>query len=139
MNSVAILGTMTRDVELKYLPSSAAVAKFSIAVNQDYKKDGQKVEKTSFFEVVSYGKQAEIINQYFGRGSRILINGELEQQTWEKDGQKQSKVIIKLEKFYFVDKKSSDDRYNTSYKEPQRQKQEEPTIDYDDLADSIPF
>lgn len=141
MNSIIIMGTMTRDVELKYLPSGSAIGKFSIAVNQNYVKDGQKVEKSSFFEVTAFGKQAETINQYFNKGSRILINGELDHQTWEKDGQKQSKVIIKLDKFYFVDKKSDSGSQKTvNYEQQKRQtqpKQEVPTIDFDD--DSLPF
>ena len=107
MNSVNIIGTMTRDLELKYLPSGVAVGSFAIAVNQDYKKqDGTKVEKTSFFDVKVIGKQSEIINQYFSKGSRIGITGELEQETWkDNQGQNKSRVIIKLDQFSFIDKK----------------------------------
>ena len=68
MNSVNIIGTMVRSVELRYLPSGVAIGSFAIAVNQDYKKqDGTKVEKTSFFDVKIIGKQSEIISQYFSK------------------------------------------------------------------------
>src|SRR5574344_1163809 len=112
MNSVNIIGTMTRNIELKYLPSGTAIGGLSIAVNQDYKnQQGQNVEKTSFFEVKVIGKQAKTINTYFHKGSRIGISGSLEQESWTtNDGQNRSKVIIKLESFSFIDKKSNDNQ-----------------------------
>ena len=143
MNSINIIGTMTRDLELKYLPSGVAVGSFAIAVNQDYKdKQGQKVEKTSFFDVKVIGKQSEIINQYFSKGSRIGITGSLEQETWkDNQGQNKSRVIIKLEQFSFIDKKSNDNQGQRSqsqsnYQPKQQHQQEVPEIDLDD---EVPF
>lgn len=145
MNNVNIIGTMTRDLELKYLPSGVAVGSFAIAVNQDYKKqDGTKVEKTSFFDVKVIGRQSEIINQYFSKGSRIGITGELEQETWQDNqGQNRSKVVIKLEQFSFIDKKSNDNQGQRSqtqnnYQPKQQHQQDIPEIDLDDNS-SIPF
>lgn len=136
MNSVNIIGTMTRDVEIKYLTTGTAIGSFAIAVNQDYKdKNGQKVEKTSFFDVKAIGKQAETINQYFHKGSRIGISGSLEQETWSaQDGTNRSRVIIKLEGFSFIDKKSTTER-----QEPKivYQAKEVPDIDLED--DQVPF
>lgn len=136
MNSVNIIGTMTRDVEIKYLTTGTAIGSFAIAVNQDYKdKNGQKVEKTSFFDVKAIGKQAETINQYFHKGSRIGISGSLEQETWSaQDGTNKSRVIIKLEGFSFIDKKSTTER-----QEPKivYQAKEVPDIDLED--DQVPF
>ena len=142
MNSVNIIGTMTRGIELKYLPSGVAVGSFAIAVNQDYKKqDGTKVEKTSFFDVKVIGKQSEIINQYFSKGSRIGITGELEQETWQDNqGQNKSRVVIKLEQFSFIDKKSNDNqgqRSQTQNNYQPKQQQEIPEINLDD--ESVPF
>ena len=142
MNSVNIIGTMTRDVELKYLPSGTPIGSFAIAVNQDYKdKQGQKIEKTSFFDVKVVGKQSETINQYFHKGSRIAVTGSLEQETWTaQDGTNRSRVIIKLENFSFIDKKQ-DNQGQSNYQQQQRQqptKRNEyvPEIDVDD---EIPF
>lgn len=136
MNSVNIIGTMTRDVEIKYLTTGTAIGSFAIAVNQDYKdKNGQKVEKTSFFDVKAIGKQAETINQYFHKASRIGISGSLEQETWSaQDGTNRSRVIIKLEGFSFIDKKSTTER-----QEPKivYQAKEVPDIDLED--DQVPF
>lgn len=145
MNNINIIGTMVRDLELKYLPSGTAVGSFAIAVNQDYKNQaGQKVEKTSFFDVKVVGKQAETINQYFHKGSRIGITGSLEQETWSaQDGTNRSRVIIKLENFSFIDRKS--DNQNSQGQNNQKQQRQQPTqrneyvpeFDVDD--ESIPF
>ena len=145
MNNVSIIGIMTRDLELKYLPSGTPVGSFAIAVNQDYKKqDGTKVEKTSFFDIKVIGKQSEIINQYFSKGSRIGITGELEQETWQDNqGQNKSRVVIKLEQFSFIDRKSNDNQgQNQSQGNYQKQENklltnEIPEIDLDD--ESVPF
>lgn len=127
MNQVNIIGTMTRDITLKYLPSGLAVGEFAIAVNQDYKKqDGTKVEKTSFFDITVMGKQSETINSFFGKGSRIGITGELEQQSWQsQDGSNRSKVIIKLQSFTFIDRKSDNNAngQNAPQQQPQVQYQ----------------
>ena len=108
MNSINIIGTMVRDQENKFLPSGSQVGSFAIAVNQDYLKDGVKVEKVSFFDVKTFGKNTENISKFFHKGSRIGINGELEQEQWtdQQSGQKRSRVIIKLSKFTFIDRKS---------------------------------
>lgn len=145
MNNINIIGTMVRDLELKYLPSGTAVGSFAIAVNQDYKNQaGQKVEKTSFFDVKVVGKQSETINQYFHKGSRIGITGSLEQETWSaQDGTNRSRVIIKLENFSFIDRKS--DNQNSQGQNNQKQQRQQPTqrneyvpeFDVDD--ESIPF
>jgi len=107
MNNVNIIGTITRDIEIKYLPSGSALANFSVAINQDYKdKNGQKVQKTTFVECKSFGKQSEVINQYFHKGSRIAIQGELDQESWKtQDGKNRSKLTVKVDKFDFIDKK----------------------------------
>jgi single-strand DNA-binding protein len=155
MNTVNIIGTITRDIELKYIPSGSAIANFSIAVNQDYKKqDGTKVEKTSFFDISVFGKQAEVINQYFHKGSRIGIQGELEQQVWQdtQTQQNRSKVIIKLQKFDFIDRKTDNQQapqqqqgyqngsYNQQPVQPQYQVpiQQQPQMSVNN-NDEIPF
>ena len=121
MNNVNLIGTIGKDIELKYLPSGSAVASFSIAINQDYMKDGQKVKKTSWIDCSVFGKRAETINQYFNKGSRIGITGELDQQTWtDNQGQNKSKIIVKVNSFDFIDKKSDNHQpqgqnYNQPY------------------------
>ena len=94
------VGRLTRDCELKQA-GDLTICKFSIACNDNRKKD-----KTHFFDCVSFGKQGEIINQYFGKGSRIYVFGFLNQDSWkDKEGKTQSRVVLKLDGFEFVDSK----------------------------------
>ena len=145
MNKVHILGTITKDIEIKYSQSGSAIANFGIAYNDSWKdQQGQKKEKAHFFDVSVFGKQAETINQYFNKGSRILIEGSLDFQSWEKDGQKHSRVGIKMSGFSFIDRKSDapqqgqqqNNQYNPqqsmantqapSYQQPQQQQSYNP-------------
>ncbi len=121
MNKVQILGTITRDIDLKYTQSGSAIANFGIAYNDKWKdQQGNVKEKAHFFDVSVFGKQAETVNQYFNKGSRILIDGSLDFQSWEKDGQKNSKVSIKMNGFSFIDRKSDDSNQN-NYNQGQNQ------------------
>jgi len=107
MNKLQLLATITKDIELKYAQSGTCIASFSVAYNSKYKdQSGQYIEKASFFDVTAFGKTAENLQKFFHRGSRILIDGELDYQSWEKDGQKRSKIGIKLHSFDFIDRKS---------------------------------
>tara|TARA_R110000851_G_scaffold213973_1_gene366591 strand:- start:24 stop:449 length:426 start_codon:yes stop_codon:yes gene_type:complete len=141
MNNISIIGRIGKEIELKFLPSGSAIANFSIAINQDYKKqDGTKVEKTSWFDITAFGKTAENVNQFFHKGSMIGISGELEQQTWTaQDGTNKSKVIIKLQSFTFIDKKQDNQQTQQQqpYTTPQQQQNNIPIIDVD--SEEIPF
>ena len=107
MNKLQILGTITRDIELKYSQNGSAIANFGVAYNDKWKdQSGELKEKAHFFDVSVFGKQAETINSFFQKGSRILIDGSLDFQSWEKEGQKHSKVSIKMNGFSFIDRKS---------------------------------
>ena len=108
MNSVHILGTITRDPELKYTASGTAILSFGIAYNERRKQqDGSYQDHAHFFDVTAFGRRAENINQYFRKGSRILIDGSLDYQQWTaNDGSKRSRVGIKLEGFDFIDRKN---------------------------------
>ena len=112
MNTVQILGTMTRDTEIRYSQSGTAIASFGIAYNEKRKDaSGQYQDVTHFFDVTAFGRSAENINQYFKKGSRILIQGSLDFQSWTaQDGSKRSKVGIKLNQFDFIDRKDSNNQ-----------------------------
>lgn len=94
-NRVILMGNLTRDIELRYLPSGTAVSEFSIAVNDRRKtSDGQWVDDPSFFDIVLYGRTAEVASEFLSKGSPVLIEGRLKQDTWEKEGQKRSRVKV---------------------------------------------
>lgn len=105
-NKVILVGNLTRDIELRYLQSGMAVADASIAVN-DRKKSGEEwVEETSFIDLTIWGKTAELAAEYTSKGSSILVEGRLKQETWENtDGQKRSKIKVVVEKLQFLGRK----------------------------------
>ena len=94
INHVTIVGRLTRDAEISYLPSGAAVAKISIAVNRSRKNGDQWVEEVSYFDSAIFGKTAENLKPYLSKGKQIGLEGHLKQDRWEKDGQKFSRVSI---------------------------------------------
>jgi len=95
-NSVSIVGNLTREPELRYTPSGAAVAKFGVAVNRSYNnRSGEKVEQTDFFDVTAWRELAENIAESLTVGSRVIVTGRLQQDRWENDsGEKRSKIFI---------------------------------------------
>jgi single-strand DNA-binding protein len=103
-NKVILMGNLTRDPELRYLPSNLAVCEFGLAVDRRWRdKDGNMKEEVCFVDVNAFGKQAETINQYMAKGRSILIEGHLRLDTWTgQDGQKRSKHKVTIETFQFV-------------------------------------
>jgi single-strand DNA-binding protein len=94
LNQVTLIGRLTRDSELKYTAGGVAVCKFSIAVNRSRKVNDRWEDEANFFDVVLFGKQGEVLNQYLLKGKQVGIDGELRQERWEKDGQNRSRVEI---------------------------------------------
>lgn len=93
MNSIVLIGRLTRDAEMKYTNSGTAISNFSLAVDKSYKKGEQK--EVNFFDIVLWGKVAESLNQYLTKGKQIAVQGELDQQRWQSsEGQNRSKIII---------------------------------------------
>lgn len=104
-NKVLLMGNITRDIELKQTSSNQAVATIGLAVNRRYKtKDGEDREDTTFVDCEAWGRTAEVIHQYFGKGKPIFIEGRLKLDQWEdKEGKKQSKLRVVIEGFEFVE------------------------------------
>ena len=98
-NKAIIIGNLTRDPEVRALPSGVTVATIGVATNRIWKdKNGVRQEDTQFHNVVAFGRQAEIINQYLKKGSSILVEGRLQTQSWDApDGSKRYKTEIVTE------------------------------------------
>ena len=95
LNKVIIIGNLTRDPELKALPSGTQVTNIGVATNRVWKdKDGNKQESTEFHNVVIFGRQAETTAQYLKKGSSVLIEGRLQTRSWESDGVKKYRTEI---------------------------------------------
>jgi len=102
LNKAMIYGNLTRDPEMKSLPSGIQVASFSIATNRVYNdKDGKKQEQVDYHNVVFFGKQAETISKYLKKGSGVYIEGRLQTRSWDKDGVKQYRAEIIGDRFQF--------------------------------------
>lgn len=102
-NKVVLMGNLTRDPELRAIPSGQNVCSFSLAVNRSWKNAaGEQQEAVDYIDCNIWGKPAEIINQYMKKGSGILVSGRLQQRSWEQEGQKRSKVEVVVEDFNFV-------------------------------------
>lgn len=93
-NLVVLMGNLTRDPELKYIPSGTAVCEVTLAVNDRVKRGGDYVDEATFVEVTFFGRTAEVCCEYCSKGSSILIDGRLKLDQWEKDGQKRSKLRV---------------------------------------------
>jgi single-strand DNA-binding protein len=103
-----MIGHLTRDIELKYIPSGAAVAKSSIATNHRYKtQNGEQKDETCFLDFNVFGKSAEILNQYVKKGSKVLLEGRLVLEQWtDQQGQNRSRHTLRVENFKFLDNKN---------------------------------
>lgn len=105
LNKVILVGNLTRDPELKALPSGIKVANFSIATNRSYKdKEGNKKDEVEFHNLVSFGKQAEVIEQWCKKSSQLMVEGRLSTKSWESDGKKMYKTEIVVDNFQFGNK-----------------------------------
>lgn len=104
-NKVILMGNLTRDPELQYLPSGTAVARVGIAVSHVYndRQSGERKEDVCFVDLDAFGRTAEVINEYFQKGRPILVEGRLRFQSWETDdGQRRSKHSVMVDRFEFV-------------------------------------
>ncbi len=104
LNKVFLIGNLTRDPELRYIPNGTAVAKFGLAVNRTYKsQDGEQKDDTCFVDIVTWGKTAELCANYLSKGRPIFVEGRLQYSTWETpDGQKRSKIDVVAERIQFL-------------------------------------
>ncbi len=103
-NKVLILGNLTRDPELRYIPSGQAVTSFTVAVNRTYAAaSGEKKEEVSFVRVVVWGKQGENCNEYLRKGSSVFVEGRLQSRSWEaQDGTKRSTMEVIAQAVQFL-------------------------------------
>ena len=103
-NKVILLGNLTRDPQLSYLPSQTAVVDFGLAINRNWTgSDGQKKEEVCFVDCRAFGKPAETINKYCKKGNPLLVEGRLTFDSWTgKDGAKRSRLRVTVESFQFI-------------------------------------
>lgn len=104
LNKVMLMGNLTRDPQLSYLPSQTAVCEISIAINRRWMgQDGQQKEEVTFVECSMFGKRGEVLAKYLKKGQPIYVEGRLKLDQWEaQDGTKRSKLRVIVENFEFI-------------------------------------
>lgn len=108
-NRVELIGNLTRDPELRYIPSGTAVCTIGLATNRVYTSDGEKKEEVDFHKIIAWGKLAELCNQLMKKGSRVFISGRLQYREWVgQDGNKRRDAEIVLEDMILITPKSGD-------------------------------
>src|SRR5574344_33712 len=132
-NKVIMVGNLTRDIELRYLPSGAAISKTAIATSYKYKmQTGEQKEEVCFLDINFFGRSAEIANQYLKKGSKVLVEGRLVFEQWTaQDGTTRNRHPLRVEEMKMLDSKSSSEggsynsnqgSYNQNYNQiPQNQ------------------
>ena len=133
LNKVFIAGRLTADPDLRTTPSGTNVVSFSVATNRVWKdKNGERREETEFHNVVAWGRQAEIVNQFLKKGSLILVEGRLQTRSWEgKDGQARKTTEIVAERIQLGPKTGSTAPVAKSEGVDEAKKEEMPVIDLD--------
>ncbi|MEO0514783.1 MAG: single-stranded DNA-binding protein [Planctomycetota bacterium] len=109
-NRVILMGNLTRDPEVRYLPNNMAVVDMGLAVNDRYqdKQSGEWVDRPNFIDCTAFGKSAESIGKFFTKGRPILIEGKLRFEQWEdkQSGQKRSKIKVVVDQWNFCDSRA---------------------------------
>ena len=151
-NKIILVGNLTRDVELRYLPSGSAVATTGIATNRKFKaQDGNQKEEVCFIDITFFGRTAEIANQYLSRGKKVLVEGRLKLDQWtDQTGAKRSKHSVTVDNLQMLDGRESNNSQTRQepsityenepspyHKPPQEQGNKLPDLDIDE--DEIPF
>jgi single-strand DNA-binding protein len=145
LNKAMIIGNLTRDPELKSLPSGVQVSSFGVATNSVWRdKDGNKKEDTQYHNIVVFGRQAETVSQYLRKGSSVLVEGRIQTRSWEgQDGKKNYRTEIVADRVQFGPKSSGSSAANQAV--PEDKSEETPpldTIEYpegDPNVEDIPF
>lgn len=152
LNKALVIGNLTRDPELKALPSGISVTTFSLATNRVWNnKEGQKQESTDYHNIVVFGRQAETAAQYLKKGSMVLVEGRMQTRSWDtQEGQKRYRTEIVADRVQFGPRTGSSTQAHTTNTESTDKKgsnnskeEEIPTIQYPDDGginpDDIPF
>lgn len=116
MNNAILIGRLTKDPELKYIPvTGTAVATFTLAIDRDYKnKNGEK--ETDFIPIEAFGKLAEVCSNNLEKGRLISVQGSIRVETSEKDGEKKTYTKVRINKMNFLDSKKQTSNKEASYK-----------------------
>ena len=137
LNKVLLIGNLTRDPELRYIPNGSAVTNFTIAMNRVYKlQSGEKKEEVSFVRVVVWGRMAEVCNDYLKKGRPVFVEGRLQSRTWDgPDGQKKSALEVIAMNVQFLNASTGRAEGQAVDGAPHSEKEEMPEIQLEDVSE----
>ncbi len=143
-NKIILVCNLTKDPELKVAASGTTICNFSVAVNRKYKSGDEQKEEVSYFDIVAFGKQADLILQYLVKGSQVLIDGRLQQQRWDdkETGKGRSKVVVVAENVRFLGKKGGSNAAQPDQGQPEQSQppQDHPAPEQAAMTDDhVPF
>lgn len=102
-NRVILMGNLTRDIQLRYTPTGTPVTEVGLAVNDRRKgSNGEWIDETTFVDVTFWGRTAEVAAEYLSKGSPVFVEGRLKLDTWEKEGQKHSKLRVVCDRMQMI-------------------------------------
>lgn len=104
-NKVILIGNLTRDIQLRYTASGAAVGDVGLAVNDKVKRNGEWVDEVTFVDITLWGRTAEVVSEYCQKGSPLMVEGRLKLDQWEKDGTKHYKLKVVGERIQLLGSK----------------------------------
>lgn len=150
-NKVQLMGNITRDIELRYLPSGMAVAQVGLAINRTWRdrQTNEQREETTFVDCDAFGRTAEVMNEHLGKGRPVFIEGRLKLDQWQdREGNNRSKLKVVVDSFQFIDSRDSrggnqgsHGRPSSGYSQPQDEREPVTTGGEHEATDEddIPF
>lgn len=140
LNKVQFIGNLTRDVEMRYLPSGDGIASFGLATSRRWKdKQGQRQEETEFHNITIFGGLAKVCGDYLKKGSKVYVEGRIKTEKWQaQDGTDKSRVVIIGENMHMLDSKPSsyaDSNTPPASNDNRQSAARQPSASYDDFDD----
>jgi single-strand DNA-binding protein len=128
VNKVILIGNLGRDPELRYLPSGGPVTKFTLATNSRWKdKEGQWQDRTDWHNIVAFGRQAEVCNEYLKKGSQVYVEGRIQTRSWEdKDGNKKYMTEIIAQSINLLGRKEAEEEVPAEVEETKTEDEDLP-------------
>lgn len=108
LNKVLLIGNLTEDPKLKQTQEDKSVTNFSLAANRRYRKDDEVKEDVCFVNIVAWNRLAEVCAEYLRKGKSVFVEGRLNQNRWEEDGQKRSRIEVIAKNVQFLSPKEED-------------------------------
>jgi len=134
LNTVAIIGRLTKDCTLNTFQNGSGVLNFTIAVNKSQKQGNEWKEYTSFFEITYFSKGAEKLSAYLVKGKQVSVSGYLKQERWEKDGKKNSAIKIMADNVQLFGDRSADNKGSEG-----NFKEQSENFSDDEFPEDVPF